>query len=304
MSLELLTSCPVCSTGDFDPHLEVKDHSVSHGTFQIVRCKNCNFLFTNPRPTEASIGVYYHSASYISHHDEPQTLLSKVYGQVRKIAVNDKINLVSKYNERKHKSILDIGCGTGFFLSACKQRGWSTSGTEPDGDARKTASSRIGVQICSSIFDEEMKEKHFSTITMWHVLEHVHRLDETLSWIHEHLEKNGTLIVAVPNAQSHDAKVFGPYWAAYDVPRHLYHFDQASMASVLARHDFKIFDIKPMIFDSYYVSLLSNKYKHGSSKMVSSFFTGSLSNIKGLNTNHDKPNTSSLIYVIRKNNTK
>lgn len=300
MPLENLESCPLCGNASFKHHLDVRDHSVSHGTFEICRCNKCDLLFTNPRPHEDSIGNYYDSESYISHHDEAENILTKVYNQVRKLAVNSKLKLVSKLDSAKEKRILDIGCGTGYFLSECQNAGWGIAGTEPDEDARKTASTRTKVLIANSIFSAEVSKQTYTTITMWHVLEHVHKLHETLDWIYQHLTPKGTLIVAVPNPDSYDAEQFGPYWAAYDVPRHLYHFTKNTMAKLMLLHNLHIIDIKPMHFDSYYVSLLSNQYKTGSKNLVSSFLTGTMSNIKGIGNNPANTNSSSLIYVIQK----
>lgn len=300
MELELLTHCPVCSGKQFDLYLETQDHSVSHGTFQIVSCKKCKFLFTNPRPPEKEIGKYYDSEAYLSHHDEAETLMTKVYNRVRKVAVNDKIALLKKYDTCPKKHVLDIGCGTGFFLSECKQKGWEISGTEPDDDARNAATKRTGKMIQSSIFTEQLEDQQYSAITMWHVLEHVHRLGETLDWIHHHLTAKGTLFVAVPNPDSHDAKTFGKYWAAYDVPRHLYHFSKDSFERLMQHHNFHVVDMKCMLFDAYYVSLLSNQYKSGAQKIVGSIISGTLSNIKGIGTTPHNINTSSIIYLVQK----
>lgn len=300
MSLEILSSCPVCSGQVFESYLEVEDHSVSHGTFKIVRCKKCNFLFTNPRPAQEKIASYYDSENYISHHDEGDSVLSEVYNMVRKLAVRSKLNLLKKNDTEVEKEILDIGCGTGFFLSSCKEQNWTITGTEPDHDARLAARKNTGSPIYESIFDPEFHDRQFSSITMWHVLEHVHQLQETMTWIHHHLKPKGTLFIAVPNPQSYDAKLFGPYWAAYDVPRHLYHFTKETMEKLLQQFNFSIVDLKCMLFDSYYVSLLSNQYKYGKSKILNSILSGTLSNIKGFGTNLHNTNSSSIIYIAHK----
>lgn len=300
MKLETLSNCPVCGGKIFEPFLEVQDHSVSHGTFQIVRCKKCGFLFTNPRPSEESIGSFYDSAGYISHHDESDSLMSKVYNQVRKLAVTSKLELIKKHDPHQEKKILDIGCGTGFFINSCLDQHWEVTGTEPDDDARSAAQKRTGIPIYPSVFDDSLREAQFTSITMWHVLEHIHRLDETMSWLYQHLAPKGTLFIAVPNPQSYDSQVFGKHWAAYDVPRHLYHFTKDTMEKLLLHYNFTIVDLKCMVFDSYYVSLLSNRYKNKSSRPLNSFITGSLSNIKGFGTNPHNANTSSIIYIAHK----
>ena len=300
MMLETLSNCPVCNGKHFDPFLDVQDHSVSHGTFHIVKCKKCGFLFTNPRPGEESIASFYDSSAYLSHHDEADSLMSKVYNQVRKLAVKSKLDLIRKYDQHPEKQILDIGCGTGFFVKSCLDQNWQAMGTEPDKDARTEAQKRSGAPVYASIFEPDLEKKTYTSITMWHVLEHIHRLEETMSWLYQHLAPKGTLFIAVPNPQSYDSQVFGKHWAAYDVPRHLYHFTKDTMEKLLQHYNFAITDLKCMVFDSYYVSLLSNQYKNKSGRILSSILTGTLSNIKGFGTNPHNTNTSSIIYIAHK----
>lgn len=299
MKLELLANCPVCNNTTTEEYLQVKDNTVSSENFKIVACTSCGFLFTNPRPKPEFIGSYYESNDYISHHDEAKDLLSTVYKKVRDYTTDQKIALINS-QVTPTGELLDIGCGTGFFLSRAQQKGWNVSGTEPDQNALQVASSRVGDNIHSSINAPELANRTFSVITLWHVLEHVHLLNETIQWLHTHLTENGKLFIAVPNPESEDAQKFKQHWAAYDVPRHLYHFSKKAMSQLLKKHNFKIEKIKPMWFDSYYVSLLSTKYQSGQSALLQSFLAGTLSNWKGKKSSSTDYNTSSLIYIISK----
>lgn len=298
--METLTHCPLCASNDIELFLNTQDYSVSHGTFKIDRCKNCNFIFTNPRPNEFEIGKYYDSESYQSHHNESKSLLNKLYSWARTIAVKGKIDLVKQYDSYPEKFVIDIGCGTGFFLQECVKHDWRVAGTEPDKDARNIASKHSNVAIVPTIFDDTLTDRKFTTITMWHVLEHVHRLHETIEWIHQHLKDNGVLIVAVPNVNSYDAHKYKSTWAALDVPRHLYHFTRETIHNLMNKHQFQIESIKPMWFDSYYVSMLSTKYKTGRIKWFDTFIAGTISNLKGYASHHNNLNTSSLIYILKK----
>ncbi|HEV7348765.1 class I SAM-dependent methyltransferase [Telluribacter sp.] len=300
MALETLTHCPVCHSEQFSTHSKVKDYTVSQETFQIQACKGCGFLFTNPRPDAASIGEYYQSEEYISHHDEARDLMSKVYNGVRNYTTRQKIALLNQATGNHRGELLDVGCGTGFFLSQCKADGWQVAGTEPDDQARKVAQGRGGANVFKTIEDPFFDNRKFQAITMWHVLEHVHRLNETLDWLHAHLDIKATLIIAVPNHESQDAQRFKEYWAAYDVPRHLYHFAKGTMRQLMEKHGFRIQQVQPMWFDSYYVSMLSTKYQRGQTSLPESFMAGSLSNWRGRPAGGTLPNTSSLIYSIGK----
>lgn len=300
MSLETLDKCPVCNQSSFSNYLNVEDYTVSHKEFTIQQCNSCYFLFTNPRPSEEQIGAYYESQDYISHHDEAKDMMSKVYTSVRNHTIEQKVELVNSLVQPKGK-LLDIGCGTGNFLSAMKLNGWKTYGTEPDISAREVASKRVGATVFENVDEKRLSSEQYDVITLWHVLEHVHKLNELLEWLEKHLKPNGWLIIAVPNPQSYDATKYGRFWAAYDVPRHLYHFTRATMKNLLQKHRLSIKKILPMWFDSFYVSMLSTKYRSKKMNLLDSVVTGLKSNIKGRPGKNKELNTSSLIYIISKN---
>ena len=299
MSLETLKHCPVCQGSGFSNYLNVEDYTVSHREFTIQECHSCNFLLTNPRPSQDEIGAYYQSEEYISHHDESKTLMSKIYKSVRDHTISGKVKMINELIPLKG-TILDVGCGTGNFIQACKSDGWKISGTEPDPGANEVASKRVGEKIFSSIDDARLAEKSYDIITLWHVLEHVHALNETVSWLGKHLNPNGKIIIAVPNPQSYDAQKYGRFWAAYDVPRHLYHFTKKTMSKLMEKHSLEVIKILPMWFDSFYVGMLSTKYQSKAINLFDSVKTGLLSNIKGRSANSGEINTSSLIYIITK----
>jgi 2-polyprenyl-3-methyl-5-hydroxy-6-metoxy-1,4-benzoquinol methylase len=299
MSLETLEKCPVCDQSSFNNYLNVEDYTVSHKEFTIQQCNACYFLFTNPRPQEDKIGAYYQSQDYISHHDEAKDVMSKVYTSVRNYTIEQKVKLINNLVPAKG-TLLDIGCGTGNFLAAEKQDGWKAWGTEPDFGAREVASKRVGDTIFETINEPILAQLQYDVITLWHVLEHVHKLNETVDWLANHLKPGGKIIIAVPNPQSFDAAKYGRFWAAYDVPRHLYHFTRASMKLLMQKHGLNVENTLPMWFDSFYVSMLSTKYKKQKTDLIDSVMTGLQSNLKGRSGKDKELNTSSLIYIISK----
>ena len=226
MSYERLENCPICGKQEFKNFLVVTDNAVSKESFVIVECENCSFKFTNPRPDEASIGAYYESDEYISHSNIKTGIINRAYHMVRSITTRQKVDLINRYTPAKG-NLLDYGCGTGIFLTAAKNDGWEIRGVEPNPKARAIASEQTGEIIAKSL--DEIEGEKFEVITLWHVLEHIHRLNQTLEQILSLLQEDGTLIIAVPNADSHDALQYRENWAAYDVPRHLYHFTQPTM---------------------------------------------------------------------------
>ncbi|MFB9863008.1 class I SAM-dependent methyltransferase [Rufibacter immobilis] len=294
MSYERLDHCPICSKTEFKNFLVVQDKSVSQESFVIVQCTNCQLKFTNPRPNEESIGPYYASEAYISHSDTSKGLLNKTYRLVRSMAVKNKVELVNRLSGKGE--ILDYGSGVGYFLQACQKEGWKVEGFEPNEAARKQTEEKLG----KALFQEplqELGEERFDVVSMWHVLEHVHTLNETLKTLVNATKTGGHLVIAVPNADSYDAKKYGADWAAYDVPRHLYHFNKASMQRLLKKHRLQLKEVLPMKWDAYYVSILSEKYKHGQTKMLDSFYTGFRSNLHGAQNGNSY---SSQIFIAEK----
>jgi 2-polyprenyl-3-methyl-5-hydroxy-6-metoxy-1,4-benzoquinol methylase len=287
-------NCPVCKSETFNSFLDCKDYTVSKETFSIVSCKACGFKFTNPIPELTNLGNYYKSEDYISHSNTKKGLISQLYHLVRNFTLKQKLKLVANHVSRG--TVLDYGCGTGMFLNTCQNAGWEAYGMEPDSGARK-----IAEEMQIRVFGDKnelllnLGLTKLNAITLWHVLEHVTDLPETLHFFKEQLSKEGVLIIAVPNHQSYDAQFYGKFWAAYDVPRHLYHFDKDSMERLLGSYGFKLIETKPMKFDSFYVSMLSEKYKTGSINYFKAFYRGFVSNLKA----RASLNNSSLIYVFK-----
>lgn len=292
--LEKLESCPICKNLNHEKVLECKDFTVSGEVFSIVACRNCTFKFTNPRPEERIIHKYYESKDYISHNDSGVGPIDIVYRAVRKKTLQNKLNLINRLSYHKGK-LLDIGCGTGSFLEICKKNGWETKGIEPDKTARKRAQ-QLSNSTIEANFLLAYPNETFDIITMWHVLEHVYALDETIQKIKKNLSENGKIIVAVPNCNSFDANLYQQYWAAYDVPRHLYHFSKETIKLLFQKHGLKVEEIIPMKFDAFYICLLSWKYKTKKTNFFKAIREGIQSNRIGSNDN----NYSSLTFVISK----
>lgn len=271
-------------------YLKTKDYLVTKEHFLLEYDSEKDMLITQPIPTD--ITKYYDSNNYISHTDESKSLLEKVYQRVKKITLSQKVKLINNYSQEQ-KTILDIGCGTGEFLSTAKTDNWNTIGVELSTQAREIAIKK-NLTIYKSL--ESITNQKFNIITLWHVLEHLPNLDKQINLIENLLEENGTLIIAVPNYKSHDAQYYRQYWAAYDTPRHLWHFSKTSITKIFKEHNLSVKKILPMYFDSYYVSLLSEKYKKGYSNYFMAFYRGLVSNIKAKQSGE----YSSHIYILQK----
>jgi 2-polyprenyl-3-methyl-5-hydroxy-6-metoxy-1,4-benzoquinol methylase len=290
-------NCPVCGSDKITFALKAKDETVSKQFFEVWQCNDCTLRFTQDVPDEKNIGDYYKSAEYISHSNTSQGLVNKLYHTVRSFTLQSKKKLVEKSAGTTAGNLLDIGAGTGAFASTMKKSGWNVTGLEPDETARLNAKKDFSVELFPTENLFQLKQSSYNVITLWHVLEHVHQLHQYLDTFFSLLIDSGTLIIAVPNYTSYDAKTYAANWAAYDVPRHLYHFSPTSMRTLLAKHNFKLSEQKPMWFDSFYVSLLSEKYKTGKTHMIDAFMRGAFSNIKTIGS---PENCSSIIYIAKK----
>lgn len=294
--MRVIKNCLICDSTCFEEHLTSKDFSVSNENFTILKCKNCNFHFTNPRPKNEELARYYISDHYISHNNTRKNLFEKVYQLVRRIAIKGKYNLISRFIKKGR--ILDIGCGTGDFLNKCKTEKWETKGIEPSEIARKQAVVNYNLDVEESIDLRDIKGE-FDVITLWHVLEHVTELNTTVSELKRLLSTHGKAIIAVPNLESFDASYYKKYWAAYDLPIHLYHFSKESIIKLFKKHGFSLRKTKGMKYDSFYVSMLSEEHKSKKKNFITAIFIGFLSNLYGFFT---KRGFSSTIYVFEKSN--
>jgi 2-polyprenyl-3-methyl-5-hydroxy-6-metoxy-1,4-benzoquinol methylase len=288
--------CPLCASPRINEVLTATDHTVSRLPFSIWECADCTGRFTQDIPTQNEIGSFYKSEAYISHTDSSQGFINRLYHRVRSITLGNKKNIVARKTGLKKGKLLDVGAGTGAFASFMQKAGWSVSGLEPDLDTIERAKqiNQIDLQPVDKLF--QLEGGSFDAITLWHVLEHVHGLHEYLEQFKKLLRPGGKLFIAVPNYTSYDAAVYGEFWAAYDVPRHLYHFSPFAMKQLVTKHGFAIEGLLPMWFDSFYVSMLSEQYKTGRQRLFRACFNGLVSNSKAV---FIPGRASSVIYVLK-----
>jgi SAM-dependent methyltransferase len=277
--------------------LVATDYTVSKTNFEIWHCDTCTNRFTQSIPDIDHIGAYYQSADYISHSDTNKGLVNTIYHRVRSFTLQQKRRLVTKLTKKQKGDLLDIGAGTGAFAATMQSAGWRVTALEPDATARDNAARKYGLTLRSANDIYTLPKQQFDLITLWHVLEHVHDLHGYFKRFQELLKEDGVLVIAVPNYTSKDAAFYKQYWAAWDVPRHLYHFSPAGMRKLGEQYGFTVSSIHPMWFDAFYVSMLSETYQHGKGNLPGAFVTGLRSNTRAVS---DPERCSSLIYVLRK----
>jgi SAM-dependent methyltransferase len=289
--------CPLCFSKRISLHLECTDHLLSGEEFELFRCQECGFIFTREYPDEKSIAAYYESDDYISHDDEAKGSLNRVYLLARDIMLNRKRRIVENVTGLKKGKILDIGCGTGYFAGTMKKAGWDVTGVEPNRKARDFGSKRFALNIISPDHLSDLQEKSFNSVTLWHVMEHLHDLSKYSDEIDRLLKPGGICITALPNSNSYDAKYYGRFWAAYDPPRHLWHFNPSTVSLFWEKKGYKIAYMKNLPLDVFYISILSEKNKGSFVPFIKGLMMGG---IFALESALDKNRSSSLIYFLHR----
>ena len=289
--------CPVCGNSELQPYLSCKDYLTTQENFDICRCGKCGFALTQDFPSENEIGKYYEASAYVSHSDTHKGIINTLYHWVRKIALKSKAKTVIQYAPKKTGILLDIGSGTGYFLNKMKSENWVVTGIEKSEQARKYAKEKFDIDCRDSEYLYDIPSQTKDVVTMWHVLEHLEHLNDVMDRLHGLLKEDGTAVIALPNKESFDAAHYKEYWAAYDVPRHLWHFSPSDFEHLAKRHHFEIVAVKPMYFDAFYISMLSEKNK---GTFLASFVGLAKGGLFFLRTLNNKKRSSSLIYILKK----
>lgn len=270
--------CPWCQSTQAHSHLQLQDDFLSHENFEIIECGHCHLLYTSPRPAPELMGKYYKSDDYYSHKQNRHGLVPRAYEFVKSFNVKNKVKLAIGGLPSGH--LLDIGCGVGDFLLGAKRQGWEICGIEPSEDAAAIASDRLGFTPMPPSRSTELADASFDVITLWHVLEHVDNLRWQVDELQRLLRPRGRLVIALPNYRSFDGQYYGEKWAAWDVPRHLNHFSEPVIRSIITSAGFNYIDTHKLVYDAYYISFLSEKYQGHSLPLLRGALTGLRSNLK------------------------
>lgn len=293
--MESIVHCPRCGSPERTAALAPVDHTVSGERFAISACLQCGLHFTDPRPEQHAIGAYYLSEKYISHTNGGHGLADRAYRLIRQLALRNKHEMIARH--QPNGTVLDIGCGTGDFLAFMAKKGYCGQGVEVSNSARQLAQTK-GVTVAAQLADLPAGTT-YQVITLWHVLEHVADPLATLKELHERSAPGGLLVLAVPDRDSWDRKHYGQHWAAWDVPRHLFHFNRNDVLDLLEKAGFESCGTRPMWFDAPYVCMLSEQYR--GSSMLTSLVKGGLwglySNLLALFSSQP---TSSTVFLAKR----
>ena len=289
--------CPLCKSSAIKKRFACVDEFATGEQFEIFECTACGLAFTQNVPDEKEIDRYYESPTYISHSNTSKGLVNRVYHIVRRIMLQKKARKVEMLTGLKNGRLLDYGAGTGHFARLMKTRGWSVTAIEKNGKARELALKEFGFEMLPVEALSTIKDKELDVVTMWHVMEHIQEPDKMWDELHRILDDRGIAIIAVPNSASYDALKYKEYWAAYDVPRHLWHFTPSTIAQWGEKHGFVLDGQYTMPFDGFYISMLSEQYKGSRLHTIRGFWNG----FKGwLAQCRRRSASSSIIYVFGK----
>lgn len=286
--------CPWCDSDKTQINLWVKDEFLSHEDFHICECQNCGLLFTMPRPSKEKIGDYYKSEEYYSHQENKTGFIPKLYEKVKSINLKNKYKMATE--GKSTGKLLDIGCGVGDFIHTAEQKGWQCIGVEPSEDAKNIAKKRVKANIINSEELEQLPDESFDVITMWHVLEHVDDLKWQMEQLQRLIKKQGRIVIAVPNYKSYDGQFYQNLWAAYDVPRHLNHFNKTTITKIFKTNGLELKETDKLVWDAYYISYMSEQYKHHSLALLRGALRGWVSNCKARRSGE----WSSMVYIFEK----
>ncbi|NOU46403.1 MAG: methyltransferase domain-containing protein [Bacteroidales bacterium] len=287
----LLTECPWCGSVDIKQGKTIIDFFLTKEKFALGSCDKCGLVFTNPRPKSDNLSRYYESDKYYSHTSNQAGIIPFIYRRIKEI------NLKTKFKQvtigLTGGKVLDIGCGTGDFLAVCQRAGFEVSGIEPNPMAAEFAAAKIHRRIFDPSQSNELLDSEFDLITMWHVLEHVSDLKVQILELYRLTKSGGKVVIALPNYLSFDAMHYDENWAAWDVPRHLYHFSKQVIDGMMKENGFESGKCYPMKWDAFYVSMLSEQNRGSALGIVRAFAIGLISNIRA----RRKKNYSSMVYT-------
>lgn len=297
MELVHYDKCPLCLSEKTDRYLRLKDHFLSKEEFDVFRCIDCGFIFTQDHPDEDNISDYYKSEDYFSHNDNAKSLSAILYKIARELMLKRKLRIIRKTSGLSTGVLLDIGSGSGHFAAFIKKNGWRVSGVEINKTVRERSSSEFNFPVFAPDRLSSLQSESFDCVTLWHSLEHFQEPFKYTYEIKRLLKPGGICILALPNSSSCDAEYYRESWGAWDVPRHLWHFTPETVRLFSEKSGFFIRDILSLPFDVYYVSTLSEKYRSARSPLVSGILKGIRFSILSV---FNLKRSSSLIYILKK----
>ena len=298
MTQHTAIECPLCGGNDTSHFTDCTDHAVSNETYSLQRCGSCGLIFTIAPPDSQDKQTYSKLDQELNRADNPRKRLDRLYYYARILNIRRKIRLIERLTRVSSGKLLNYGAKSGYFSSRMTDRGWKVTSLEEYHEQRIFSLEMFHHRMMDIDEIDSLPPGSFDAVTLWHTLEHQedpHTLIEKLIRL---LKPNGLLFAAVPNTDSLDAAWYGSQWAAWDVPRHLLHFNTTSMIRFGLAHNLVLMHHERMPFEAFYIPMLSEKFKGNRHPII----TGAVRGLKFWHkTNTDREKSSSIVYVFRKN---
>ncbi len=247
-----MRTCFLCGEEGVTLYLDQRDRMfAAPGTWSLLRCLGCGFVWLNPRPIPSDIRLLY--SQYHTHSAVPDALngTKRLSSKAKKAILGvgfgydqpwmsrawlaigfllshvdplrDLVGATIRWLPQSFRGrLLDVGCGAGDFLAQMRDLGWEVRGVEPDPAAVRVARSHFGLDVtCQTLEEARFPAERFDVITLGHVIEHLPDPIGTLRECRRVLTPTGRLVIVTPNVDSLGHYFFGAFWRGLEVPRHL-----------------------------------------------------------------------------------
>ncbi|ASQ90723.1 methyltransferase type 12 [Prosthecochloris sp. GSB1] len=305
-------SCPINGASEAVPFMKAPDRLApeTDSEWSLVRDRETGLIYLSPRPTEEEMALHYPESGYDPHRPTVtvKTLSDRLYLALRHCSLLWKASLIERNGPplSPDSRLLEIGCSDGGLLDALMKRNGIPAGNcrgyEKSGRSSELARKRFGLDIQTADICDTLPSDSFDRIILWHSLEHLHRLNETLAAVSRLLAPEGRIVIALPNAASLDAALYGRNWVAWDAPRHLYHFTPLTLAKLLRKHGLEVTAMRQFIPDTFYNCLLSEALSFRASGGIKPLLLarGLLRAIRSIVSGiQDRAASSTLVYHIK-----
>lgn len=230
MNANVKGACPACGAME-------REKLFSQKNWTVYKCTSCGLGVLDPKPTREELATLYRDAYFVGHYDAG---LSPGTDAMRKRMSQEghRIKFFSPF--KKSGKVLDIGCGRGYFLLACREFGFDVQGFDVSEEGAGYVRETLGIPVHTGMLEGAFAAESFDVITLWHSLEHTSEPARYLEQAKRFLKPDGVLVIDVPNYSGTDARLKGDAWEDWDLPYHLHHFTPKALDMLLQKHGFVV----------------------------------------------------------------
>ena len=244
----------------------------SRNEWKVYKCVECNLGFLDPQPDNEEVASLYQQEYFQNHYNNE---LIPGSPEMKERLLQEKHRLRFFHKFKKKGMILDIGCGRGYFLLACRKQGYKVEGIDISADVANYVSSNLKITVhVGEVRNVTLPERTFDIITLWHSLEHTADPNVYIQNARKWLKDDGILVVDVPNYEGHDAKMNWQNWSNWDLPYHFYHFTEDSLTCLLHKHGFAVISKKNYLSEYVKQKLQDAFLPSFIARIIAKFYSG------------------------------